>query len=251
MIEFNDVCKTYENGTEALSHISFKIEKGEFVFIVGPSGSGKSTLAKLLMYEEKATSGDIRINDYHVTELGRRDVPYLRRSMGVVFQDFRLLQDRTVYDNIMFAMQVVGATKKEIRRRIPTVLSAVGLTHKARSYPDQLSGGEQQRIAIARAVLKNAPVIILDEATAFADPDNEAKVQAAFGALSRGKTVIMIAHRLSTVANADCIYVIEDGKVAEAGKRDELCEKNGLFAKMWRAYQESVEWKVEKEVSGK
>ena len=124
MIEFNDVCKTYENGTEALSHISFKIEKGEFVFIVGPSGSGKSTLAKLLMYEEKATSGDIRINDYHVTELGRRDVPYLRRSMGVVFQDFRLLQDRTVYDNIMFAMQVVGATKKEIRRRIPTVLSA-------------------------------------------------------------------------------------------------------------------------------
>lgn len=223
MIEFNDVCKTYENGTEALSHISFKIEKGEFVFIVGPSGSGKSTLAKLLMYEEKATSGDIRINDYHVTELGRRDVPYLRRSMGVVFQDFRLLQDRTVYDNIMFAMQVVGATKKEIRRRIPTVLSAVGLTHKARSYPDQLSGGEQQRVSLARALANNPPLLIADEPTANLNPSTAMEIVEILEQINdRGTTVIMATHAKEIVNQFQKrVITISDGRLV----RD--CEKGG------------------------
>ncbi len=223
MIEFKDVCKTYENGTEALSHVSFKIEKGEFVFIVGPSGSGKSTLAKLLMYEEQATSGDIRINDFHVTELAKRDVPYLRRSMGVVFQDFRLLQDRTVYDNIMFAMQVVGATKKEIRRRIPTVLSAVGLTHKARSYPDQLSGGEQQRVSLARALANNPPLLIADEPTANLNPSTALEIVEILEQINdRGTTVIMATHAKEIVNRFQKrVLTISDGRLV----RD--CEKGG------------------------
>jgi cell division transport system ATP-binding protein len=223
VIEFKDVCKTYENGTEALSHVNFKIEKGEFVFIVGPSGSGKSTLAKLLMYEEKATSGEIRINDYHVNELRRRDVPYLRRSMGVVFQDFRLLQDRTVYDNIMFAMQVVGATKKEIRRRIPTVLSAVGLTHKARSYPDQLSGGEQQRVSLARALANNPPLLIADEPTANLNPSTAMEIVEILEQINdRGTTVIMATHAKEIVDRFQKrVITIADGRLV----RD--CEKGG------------------------
>ena len=223
MIEVKDVCKTYENGTEALSHVSFKIEKGEFVFIVGPSGSGKSTLAKLLMYEEQATSGDIRINDFHVTELAKRDVPYLRRSMGVVFQDFRLLQDRTVYDNIMFAMQVVGATKKEIRRRIPTVLSAVGLTHKARSYPDQLSGGEQQRVSLARALANNPPLLIADEPTANLNPSTALEIVEILEQINdRGTTVIMATHAKEIVNRFQKrVLTISDGRLV----RD--CEKGG------------------------
>ena len=219
---------------------------------MGPSGGGKSTLASLITRFFDVQSGSIQIGGADVRNIDKDE---LMNTVSFVFQNSRLIK-ASILENVK--MGKPNATDAEVLAALQTA-QCMDIVEK---FPEgvhtiigtggvYLSGGEQQRIAIACAVLKNAPVIILDEATAFADPDNEAKVQAAFGALSRGKTVIMIAHRLSTVANADCIYVIEDGKVAEAGKRDELCEKNGLFAKMWRAYQESVEWKVAKEVSGK
>jgi len=222
VIEFIDVCKTYEdNNTVALSHISFRVQKGEFVFIVGPSGSGKSTLAKLLMYEQIPTSGKIYINDYKVHELAKQEVPYLRRSMGVVFQDFRLLPDRTIYENIQFAMQVVGAPTREIRRRIPTVLSAVGLTQKAHAYPGQLSGGEQQRASLARALANKPPLIIADEPTANLNPATALEIVEILESINdRGTTIIMATHAKDIVNKfRKRVIAIDDGRIV----RD--CEK--------------------------
>ncbi len=251
-VTLDNVHFSYDGKTEVIRGISMKIGAGQTVAFVGPSGGGKSTLASLITRFFDVQSGSIQIGGADVRNIDKDE---LMNTVSFVFQNSRLIK-ASILENVK--MGKPNATDAEVLAALQTA-QCMDIVEK---FPEgvhtiigtggvYLSGGEQQRIAIARAVLKNAPVIILDEATAFADPDNEAKVQAAFGALSRGKTVIMIAHRLSTVANADCIYVIEDGKVAEAGKWDELCEKNGLFAKMWRAYQESVEWKVAKEVSGK
>ena len=165
MIEFKNVCKTYSTGTEAVNNANFKIEKGEFAFLVGASGSGKSTLIKLILKEEEPTSGNIVINGKDTTFLKPKRVPFLRRSMGVVFQDFRLLPDKTVYENVAFAMYIVNATPKHIRRQVPMVLSLVGLSGKAKMYPHELSGGEQQRVALARALVNNPSMIIADEPT--------------------------------------------------------------------------------------
>ena len=222
MIEFVNVCKTYEdNNTVALSHVNFKVDKGEFVFVVGPSGSGKSTLAKLLMYEQTPTSGEIYINNYKVHELQKKEIPYLRRSMGVVFQDFRLLPDRTVYENIQFAMQVVGASSREIRRRIPMVLSAVGLTQKAHDYPRQLSGGEQQRVSLARALANRPPLIIADEPTANLNPATALEIVEILESINdRGTTVIMATHAKDIVNKfRKRVIAIDDGRIV----RD--CEK--------------------------
>ncbi len=165
MIEFKNVSKIYETGTEAVHNATFTIDKGEFAFLVGQSGSGKSTLIKLILKEEEASQGNIIINGKDITYLRRKRVPYLRRSMGVVFQDFRLLPDKTVYENVAFAMNIVKATPKNIRRQVPMVLSLVGLSGKAKVYPDELSGGEQQRVALARALVNNPSMIIADEPT--------------------------------------------------------------------------------------
>lgn len=245
MIRLSDVVKEYESGTTALKGISLRIEDGEFVFLVGPSGSGKSTIIKLLTGEIVPTSGQIAVNGFSLTNIAERQIPLLRRSVGVIFQDFRLIEKKTVYENLSFAMRAVGSSPREIKKRIPYVLELVGLEEKTDRYPNELSGGEQQRVAIARAMLKDSPVVILDEATAFADPDNEAKVQAAFHALAKNKTVLMIAHRLSTVMNADCIFVVQNGAIVERGTSRALLEQEGVFAKMWRDYQASVQWKVE------
>ncbi len=171
MIEFKNVTKIYETGTEAVHDATFTIEKGEFAFLVGQSGSGKSTLIKLILKEEEATKGNIIINGKDITYLRKKRVPFLRRSMGVVFQDFRLLPDKTVYDNVAFAMHIVRATPKHIRRQVPMVLSLVGLSNKAKMYPNELSGGEQQRVALARALVNNPSMIIADEPTGNLDPD--------------------------------------------------------------------------------
>jgi len=165
MIEFKNVSKIYKTGTEAVHNASFTIEKGEFAFLVGTSGSGKSTLIKLILKEEEATSGNIIINGKDITYLKQKRIPYLRRSMGVVFQDFRLLPDKTVYENVAFAMYIVKATPKHIRRQVTMVLSLVGLSNKAKMYPNELSGGEQQRVALARALVNNPSMIIADEPT--------------------------------------------------------------------------------------
>lgn len=195
MIEFKNVSKTYATGTEAVNNANFKIEKGEFVFLVGSSGSGKSTLIKLILKEEEPTRGTIIINGKDTTFLKQSRVPYLRRSMGVVFQDFRLLPDRTVYDNVAFAMHIVKATPRHIRRQVPMLLSLVGLSGKAKMYPDELSGGEQQRVALARALVNNPSMIIADEPTGNLDPDTAWEIMTLLNEINmRGTTVVVATH---------------------------------------------------------
>ena len=195
MIEFRNVSKTYSTGTEAVHNANFKIEKGEFTFLVGTSGSGKSTLIKMILKEEDPTSGNIIINGKDTTFLKPKRVPYLRRSMGVVFQDFRLLPDKTVYDNVAFAMYIVRATPKHIRRQVPMVLSLVGLSGKAKMYPNELSGGEQQRVALARALVNNPSMLIADEPTGNLDPETAWDIMTLLNDINmRGTTVVVATH---------------------------------------------------------
>ena len=195
MIEFKNVSKTYSTGTEAVNNANFKIEKGDFAFLVGASGSGKSTLIKLILKEEEPTSGNIIINGKDTTFLKPKRIPYLRRSMGVVFQDFRLLSAKTIYDNVAFAMNIVKATPKHIRRQVPMVLSLVGLSGKAKVYPDELSGGEQQRVALARALVNNPSMIIADEPTGNLDPDTAWDIMTLLNEINlRGTTVVIATH---------------------------------------------------------
>ena len=247
MIEISKLTKTYDRGTKALKDVNITIDDGEFVFITGRSGSGKSTLIKILLKEVEPTSGRVVVNDMDLRKMPRRYVPKYRRRLGVVFQDFRLLKDKTVYENVAFAQRVIGESSRTIRESVPQMLKMVGLSSKYKFFPHQLSGGEQQRIALARAILKDAPIVLLDEATAFADPENEHKIQMAFERLTKGKTVLMIAHRLPTIQNADEILVLEQGDAAERGTHDSLMARNGIYASMWRDYQTSVAWNIGKE----
>lgn len=195
MIEFRNVSKLYDTGTEAVHDATFIIDKGEFAFLVGTSGSGKSTLIKLILKEEEASQGNIIINGKDITYLKPKRVPYLRRSMGVVFQDFRLLPDKTVYENVAFAMYIVKATPKHIRRQVPMVLSLVGLSNKAKVYPHELSGGEQQRVALARALVNNPSMIIADEPTGNLDPETAWDIMNLLNEINvRGTTVVMATH---------------------------------------------------------
>ena len=247
-VELRDVHFSYDGETEVIKGVSMKIEPGQTVAFVGPSGGGKSTLASLISRFFDVKGGSIAIGGADVRTISKDE---LMNTVSFVFQNSKLVK-ASILDNVK--MGKPDATKDEVL----AALQAAQCMDIIEKFPQgvdtvigtkgvYLSGGEQQRIAIARAVLKNAPILILDEATAFADPDNEAKVQAAFAELAKGKTVIMIAHRLSTVADADCIYVIENGKIAEHGTHRELCAGGGLFAKMWADYQSSVQWKVSKE----
>ena len=200
MIEFKNVSKVYDTGTEAVHNANFKIEKGEFVFLVGSSGSGKSTLIKLILKEEEPTKGNIIINGKDTTFLKPKRVPFLRRSMGVVFQDFRLLPDKTVYENVAFAMYIVKATPRHIKRQVPMVLSLVGLSAKAKMYPNELSGGEQQRVALARALVNNPSMIIADEPTGNLDPDTAWEIMNLLNDINlRGTTVVMATHAKNIV----------------------------------------------------
>ena len=195
MIEFRNVSKTYDTGTEAIHNANFKIDKGEFCFLVGSSGSGKSTLIKMILKEEEPSSGNIIINGKDTTFLKPCRVPYLRRSMGIVFQDFRLLPDKTVYENVAFAMYVVKATPKHIRRQVPMVLSLVGLSNKAKVYPNELSGGEQQRVALARAIVNNPSMLIADEPTGNLDPNTAWDIMELLNDINlRGTTVVVATH---------------------------------------------------------
>lgn len=221
MILLSNVSKTYPNGSTALDDVSFFIERGEFVFIVGPSGSGKSTLIKLLMHEETATQGQVIINNKDIGKLKRREIPYLRRSMGVVFQDFRLLSNKTVYENVAFAMDIIGASRKEIRKQVPNVLSLVGLSHKAKSYPRELSGGEQQRVALARALVNNPAFLIADEPTGNLNPKVAMEIMELLDNINkRGTTVIMATHAKDIVdAMKKRVIAIEEGKIVRDESR--------------------------------
>lgn len=195
MIEFRGVHKTYENGTKALKDINIKIDKGEFVFIVGASGAGKSTFLKLIMREEVANSGEVIVNDFKLSKLKRKEIPYMRRTMGIVFQDFRLINNMTVFDNVAFAMRVIGASQRDVRKRVPYILGLVGLQNKARSFPMELSGGEQQRVGLARALVNNPSMIIADEPTGNIDPEMSYEIVELLSEINRrGTTILMVTH---------------------------------------------------------
>ncbi|MDP4152938.1 MAG: cell division ATP-binding protein FtsE [Bacillota bacterium] len=200
MIELVNVCKEYPNGTKALANVNLKIDDGEFVFIVGPSGAGKSTLLKLLLKEEVPTSGDIYINKFNLRRLKNRKVPFLRRTMGVVFQDFRLIPEMTVFDNVAFAMRVVGAPMRIIKKRVPYILKLMNLQHKSQCYPSELSGGEQQRVALGRALVNNPKLIIADEPTGNVDPQMSREIMGLLDEINkRGTTVIVVTHERNLV----------------------------------------------------
>ena len=228
MILLSNVTKTYPNGSTALDDVSFFIERGEFVFIVGPSGAGKSTLIKLLMHEETPTDGQVIINNKDIGKLKRREVPYLRRSMGVVFQDFRLLSNKTVFENVAFAMDIIGASRKEIRKQVPNVLSLVGLSHKAKSYPKELSGGEQQRVALARALVNNPAFLIADEPTGNLNPKVAMEIMELLDSINkRGTTVIMATHAKDIVDQMKKrVIAIEDGVIVRDEARGEYGYEN-------------------------
>jgi cell division transport system ATP-binding protein len=200
LIEFRNVSKVYNNGTEALHNINLSVEKGEFVFIVGSSGAGKSTFLKLVMCEERPNSGQIIVDGVDVTRIRKGKIPYIRRKMGIVFQDFRLIDHMTVYDNVAFAMRVVGASARSIRKRVPYILSLVGLQHKAKHYPTELSGGERQRVGLARALVNNPSMIIADEPTGNIDPALSFEIVDLLSEINRrGTTVLMVTHEHSLV----------------------------------------------------
>ena len=222
MIDFEHVTKVYETQNDenvALEDINIHIDEGEFVFILGHSGAGKSTFLKLIQMEEKPTEGKIYINDQDLTTIKRRKVPYLRRQMGAVFQDFRLIGNKTVYDNLSLAMRAVGASAREIKSRIPYVLGLVGLDGKGRRFPDELSGGEQQRVAIARALVNNPSTIVADEPTGNLDPARSLEIMTLLERINAlGTTVVVVTHEKSLVNHFDKrVFMIDHGVVAATG----------------------------------
>lgn len=215
MIELQDVYKVYDNTTRALNGVSLRIEDGEFVFVVGPSGSGKSTLIKLLSAELKPTEGRVLVNGFDIGALRQKDIPYLRRTIGVVFQDFRLIDNKSVYENVAFVMRAVGAPARVIKKRVPYVLELVGLKNKSRRLPHQLSGGEQQRVAIARALVNNPDVIIADEPTGNLDPSRSVELMLLLEKINKlGTTVLVVTHEKELVDQLEKrVIAIERGSV--------------------------------------
>ena len=219
MIQFTDVVKSYTEGNTALNGVSLQIEDGEFVFLVGPSGSGKSTVMKLITGERRPTSGSVHVNGYKLERIRNREIPFMRRTLGVVFQDFRLINNMTVYDNVAFAMRVIGADEKEIRERVPYVLELVGLENKARRHPSEMSGGEQQRLAIARALVNNPSTIIADEPTGNLDPARSYEIMALLQEINNlGTTVLVVTHEKELVERfTKRVIAIDDGMVISDG----------------------------------
>ena len=216
VIEFKDVTKVYDsNGTKALDNVNIKIEDGEFVFVVGSSGAGKSTFLKLIMHEEKPSEGEVIVNGFSSKKLKKRKVPYYRRTMGIVFQDFRIIPKMTVYDNVAFAMRVIGAKEADIRKRVPYILNLVGLSKKARSMPNELSGGEQQRVSLARALVNNPELIIADEPTGNVDPEMSHEIVDLLTKINNsGTTVVMVTHEHELVRSFQRrVIVIQNGQV--------------------------------------
>ncbi len=219
MIEFTDVVKTYSQGNKALKGVSMQIEDGEFCFLVGPSGSGKSTIIKLITGELVPTAGTVHVNGYSLERIRKREIPYLRRTVGVVFQDFRLISKMTVYENVAFAMRVIGAKEREIKERVPYVLELVGLENKAKRHPGELSGGEQQRLAIARALVNNPSTIIADEPTGNLDPAKSYEIMSLLQEINNlGTTMLVVTHAQDLVHRfGKRVIAIDDGLVVSDG----------------------------------
>ena len=219
MIELSNVVKTYDPGVKALNGISLKIDDGEFVFLVGPSGSGKSTIIKLLTAELEPTAGSVLVNGFVLEKIRPRAIPYLRRTLGVIFQDFRLIENKSVYDNVAFAMRVIGAGEGAIRKRVPYVLDLVGLENKGRRLPHELSGGEQQRVAIARALVNNPSVIIADEPTGNLDPSRSLEIMMLLEQINAlGTTVLVVTHEKELVNRfTKRVVAIDEGRIISDG----------------------------------
>ena len=217
MIEFKNVCKKYPNGTLALDDVSLKIDDGEFVFIVGESGAGKSTMLKTLFREEKISAGSLVVDGYDLKKIRNRKIPFYRRNLGIVFQDFRLFPNKTVFENVAFAMRAIGVPTKDINLRVPTILSIVNLQDKAKSFPRELSGGEQQRVALARALANNPSIIIADEPTGNIDPKLSLEIMNLLIKIHKhGKTVIVVTHEKNFVDYfQQRVITIKDGKVVD------------------------------------
>ncbi|MDY3023860.1 cell division ATP-binding protein FtsE [Streptococcus pluranimalium] len=215
LIELKDVSKKYRRSTTALRHLTLSINQGEFVYIVGPSGAGKSTFIKLLYREEKLSSGSLKVGEFNLAKMKKRQIPLLRRSLGVVFQDYKLLERKTVFENVAFAMEVIGEKRKHVKKRVTEVLELVGLKHKMRSFPHQLSGGEQQRVAIARAIVNNPKVLIADEPTGNLDPDIAMEIMQVLERINlQGTTILMATHNAQIVNSLrHRVIAIEDGKL--------------------------------------
>ncbi len=227
MIQFTNVVKTYQQGNNALNGATMQIEDGEFVFLIGPSGSGKSTIIKLITGELKPTSGTVHVNGYSLERIRKREIPYLRRTVGVVFQDFRLIDKMTVYENVAFAMRVVGAREREIRERVPYVLELVGLESKMNRHPNEMSGGEQQRLAIARALVNNPSTIIADEPTGNLDPERSFEIMALLQEINNlGTTVLVVSHDQNLVELfGKRVIAIDDGVVVSDGLEEDETEE--------------------------
>ena len=219
MVRLIDVYKEYDNGTKALKGVDLRIDDGEFVFLVGPSGSGKSTIIKLITAEIALTDGRLMVNGYNLNNISPRQVPYMRRTLGIIFQDFRLIEKKTVYENLSFAMRAVGASSREVKRRIPYVLKLVGLDQKEDRYPAQLSGGEQQRVAIARALVNNPSMIIADEPTGNLDPQRSLEIMVLLERINElGTTVLVVTHEKNLVNRFDKrVVAIENGRIISDG----------------------------------
>lgn len=221
MIVFDGVSKKYKNGVKALSNINLRIDKGDFVFLVGPSGAGKSTMIKMLLKEIEPTNGQILIDGENIIGVHRRRVPYIRRKTSVVFQDFRLLPNKTVFENIAFAMEIIGAHPKEVRRKVPVILSLVGLSSKAKMYPNELSGGEQQRVSIARAIINNPHILIADEPTGNLDPETSWEIMKLLRQINRrGTTILMATHARDIVdLMKQRVVALDKGKIIRDEQR--------------------------------
>ena len=223
MIEFTDVVMSYDQGNKALNGVSMQIEDGEFCFLVGPSGSGKSTIIKLITGELQPTSGTVHVNGYSLERIRKREIPFLRRTVGVVFQDFRLIENMTVYENVAFAMRVIGAKEREIRERVPYVLELVGLENKKNRHPGEMSGGEQQRLAIARALVNNPSTIIADEPTGNLDPARSLEIMELLQEINNlGTTLLVVTHAQNLVERMDKrVISIDEGVIVSDGLEEE------------------------------
>ena len=228
MIRFKNISKLYENNVKALTDVNIDIEAGEFVFLVGPSGSGKSTFIKMLLKEVEPTSGEVIVGNTELAKLTRKAVPYFRRKIGMVYQDFKLIPTLNIYENVAFAMKVVEASSKDIRRRVPMVLSLVGLSHKYKMFPNELSGGEQQRVSLARAIVNNPSLLIADEPTGNLDPETAKEIMELLDDINRsGTTILMATHAKEIVDNMQKrVIAIEGGKIVRDEKRGTYTDEN-------------------------
>lgn len=238
MIDFNNVSKVYPNDVKALSGVNLHIDRGEFVFVVGASGAGKSTFLKMIMREEVPTAGEIIIDGENLNKLKARKVPYYRRKLGIVFQDFRLIPSKTVYENVAFAMHVIGASQRDISRRVAYALSLVGLSHKSKSYPNQLSGGEQQRVALARALVNDADIIVADEPTGNIDPEMSKDIVDLLDQINQNRktTIIMVTHEVDLIKHYNKrIVTIKNGSVISDTAHPEVENEEAAQAEVLNA----------------